>query len=85
MSTPERAPDPADLIDLPTYCERFGVTLPSARRHVRDVPGLAWRVMGKVRIDPAAAAELHRPKPAWRGGEAGPPPKAPRKPARARA
>jgi hypothetical protein len=68
-----KQPDPDKLISLRDYKERFKVSEATARRHVRDVEGLAWKIEGRIMIDPDRAAEFYRerrqPQPAWREPE----------------
>jgi hypothetical protein len=54
--------DPEKLISLPAYAERYGLSLSTARHHIRGVPRLGWRVAGKTLIDLAVAEEHHRPR-----------------------
>jgi hypothetical protein len=64
--TSMRTPEEHELISFEEYCTRFSIPPATARRHVRDVPGLAWKVGTRILIDPTVATEMRRPRPAWR-------------------
>jgi hypothetical protein len=63
-----KSPDPDKLISLQEYKQHFKVSEATARRHVRDVEGLAWKIEHRIMTDPERAAEFHRerrqPQPA---------------------
>ena len=62
-------PDKSRLMPFAKYCEDFAVHPETARRQVRTIPGLAWRIGSRIFIDREAAEELYRPRPAWVGAE----------------